>query len=939
VEPVAQIVGSRDSFCALQQADGAIQCWGVGSNFGISGSLRSRTLAGPYVAIRSGYMAYCGQRDTGAWECFGVDDYGETQVPAGETFVELGPGGDHNCGIRPDGTVHCFGVDNYGQGQPPSEVDDVFVEIASGSWTTCGIRIDGRFECWGRYTDNDPQGSDRSLEPPGVCGDGVRDLSEACDDGDTVGGDGCSADCESDESCGNGQLDPGEMCDDYNQVDDDGCSNLCELGGGAPTCPPSGCVAPKMGVGFGVACYMTEFGNITCKGQSSALNDDVPAGNWTDLDLEFQLACALDDQGLARCWGAEGATADVAPAIAFDDVAVAQQATGCGIRSSDSHVECWGLDGFYNLVSDPAANLQEPVTALAGGGNSFCAVKASDGSLACWGSSSEYSGVPTTGSYTAIRGTGSAYCAREAGGTWACFGWDGYGQLQIPAESFVDVALGFHHGCGLRSDGTITCWGATTVTEDILVDYGQARPPGDTNADLFAEITGGWDTTCGFRLDGRAECWGLGTDNDPQTGEAYDAQDGSPMAFVSVEPPYDCGDGIRDLAEACDDGNQLSEDGCRADCESDETCGNGELDQTEVCDGGPGQPETYCLNGCSLSELCVPPQGQTVAELCEDGFECTEGVCDDYAGCSQVPSVDGTVCAGGEGTCRSGGCVVPKLAVGTDTACLIDGLGQMQCWGQELDIILDIPAGRTWVDIDLRDDVVCALETSGRARCWGRLAGSLADEAVAPLSEVAVGPGTACGIGREDSSIHCWGRNDFFELVSWPAANLSDPISDLGAGTNSFCAVKSLDGSLVCWGAAAEYAGLQGTGPYTAVRGMRNAFCAQEPPGTWLCGGTDTYGETVAPVVPFDDVATGDYHACGLASDGTVTCWGAGEAADPTGTNPHYGQSVPLSGLFDSLATGPFSTCGIYVDGTPACWGLGTSTDGNPLTTYLEPPP
>ena len=29
-----------------------------------------------------------------------------------------------------------------------------------------------------------------------VCGDGIRAATEACDDGNTVGGDGCSADCQ-----------------------------------------------------------------------------------------------------------------------------------------------------------------------------------------------------------------------------------------------------------------------------------------------------------------------------------------------------------------------------------------------------------------------------------------------------------------------------------------------------------------------------------------------------------------------------------------------------------------------------------------------------------------------------------------------------------------------------------------------------------------------
>src|SRR5581483_3113637 len=50
------------------------------------------------------------------------------------------------------------------------------------------------------------------------CGNGHLDQGEVCDDGNTVSGDGCSADCLSEEICGNGILDPqkNEVCDDGN---------------------------------------------------------------------------------------------------------------------------------------------------------------------------------------------------------------------------------------------------------------------------------------------------------------------------------------------------------------------------------------------------------------------------------------------------------------------------------------------------------------------------------------------------------------------------------------------------------------------------------------------------------------------------------------------------------------------------------------------------
>ncbi len=47
------------------------------------------------------------------------------------------------------------------------------------------------------------------------CGDGHTNVlaGEVCDDGNTLDGDGCSADCSSNETCGNTILDPNEDCD------------------------------------------------------------------------------------------------------------------------------------------------------------------------------------------------------------------------------------------------------------------------------------------------------------------------------------------------------------------------------------------------------------------------------------------------------------------------------------------------------------------------------------------------------------------------------------------------------------------------------------------------------------------------------------------------------------------------------------------------------
>lgn len=61
-----------------------------------------------------------------------------------------------------------------------------------------------------------------------TCGDGfVRSGIEQCDDGDSQSGDGCDINCTT-TACGNGVITSGEECDDGNKIDTDACPASCE---------------------------------------------------------------------------------------------------------------------------------------------------------------------------------------------------------------------------------------------------------------------------------------------------------------------------------------------------------------------------------------------------------------------------------------------------------------------------------------------------------------------------------------------------------------------------------------------------------------------------------------------------------------------------------------------------------------------------------------
>jgi cysteine-rich repeat protein len=72
-----------------------------------------------------------------------------------------------------------------------------------------------------------------------VCGNGVLEGAEQCDDGNNTPGDGCRANCTI-ETCGDGILDPGEQCDDHNHVNGDCCSSTCHFEPNGSACASDG---------------------------------------------------------------------------------------------------------------------------------------------------------------------------------------------------------------------------------------------------------------------------------------------------------------------------------------------------------------------------------------------------------------------------------------------------------------------------------------------------------------------------------------------------------------------------------------------------------------------------------------------------------------------------------------------------------------------------
>ncbi len=79
-----------------------------------------------------------------------------------------------------------------------------------------------------------------------------------------------------------------------------------------------------------------------------------------------------------------------------------------------------------------------------------------------------------------------------------------------------------------------------------------------------------------------------------------------------------CGDSVLDPGESCDDGNNVSGDGCSATCRFEARCGDRRVDPGEVCDDGNNASGDGCRSDCLSNEMCGNRIVDTAAgEVCD----------------------------------------------------------------------------------------------------------------------------------------------------------------------------------------------------------------------------------------------------------------------------------------------------------------------------------
>jgi hypothetical protein len=138
---------------------------------------------------------------------------------------------------------------------------------------------------------------------------------------------------------------------------------------------------------------------------------------------------------------------------------------------------------------------------VAAGGGKICAIT-DVGRLECWAHGAVLDErelareTDEEGPYREVALGTEAMCIIDAAGQGKCWGWR-IGTDREPRAALgavTQIRAGTAHGCGLRTDGTVTC-------------VGDARPPPNIR---FRQLSrpNRTDNYCGLRMDGRGYCWG-----------------------------------------------------------------------------------------------------------------------------------------------------------------------------------------------------------------------------------------------------------------------------------------------------------------------------------------------------------------------------------------------------------------------------------------------
>ncbi len=527
--------------CAL--TDSSVFCWGRNNE----GQTDVPQLENP-TKLFSGARNNCVLDDQG-WKCWGIDYSDVTVVPDISTASDISIGRSHACALHENG-VQCWGDNFRDMSDPPPLINPV--QLGLGTFHSCSLSDEG-VSCWGssddlqliipenlRFGDFDNDGllddldSDDdndnyadvidafpldATESTDTDSDGTGNNTDTDDDGDTIsdadevtsGTDSLLADTDGDgvdDNLDAFALDAKETVDtdrdltgNNADLDDDGdsISDIEEIQNGTnPLLADSD--------GDGVNDNLDEFpleqsetvdtdGDLIGNNADADDDNDGILDTEDDFPLDARYSQDTDSDGMPNAYeDVNGLNKYLASDSASDtdgDGLTALQEFEYGTSPSKKDSDSDTLPDGWEVENGRDPSVADYQVSL--GGDNTCALD--DTGVVCWGFNGYgQTNVPALSDPKQVSG-GSHTCALDDSGV-VCWGRNDYSQTNVPALSDPkQVSVGSVHTCALDNSGVV-CWGKNL--------YGQTNVPALSNP---TQVLLGSSHTCALDDTG-VVCWG-----------------------------------------------------------------------------------------------------------------------------------------------------------------------------------------------------------------------------------------------------------------------------------------------------------------------------------------------------------------------------------------------------------------------------------------------
>ena len=380
-------------------------------------------------------------------------------VAQSRAFLQVDAGLDHTCSVITLGRVYCWGRRAEGQlgtvtqdttcfdglsatvpcsFTPKRATTDVaFARVVAGDLTTCAIATTGRAYCWGAGSAGQiGNGSATSTQTPTLVTSALAF--------DTTAG---SLSVGGRHACGItsgtrlvycwGSDSTGQLGTQTLRV-----SSTTPIPAELPALPVEAVPARWVSAGAAQTCAVGARGQAFCWGSNTT--GALGTGTLESRELPTRIASN------------EVFTSIAAPAVA--------NGHSCGLLA-DGRALCWGANGSGQIGVDTSGSPlrtpqfvfgRERFSAIGVGRDFTCALGAADNEIYCWGAND----VGQLGREPA--GTGTGHARPLVVNTPVALGPDGR-VIDLPRVTFVGLAVGNRHACGLASDGTLYCWGSESL--------------------------------------------------------------------------------------------------------------------------------------------------------------------------------------------------------------------------------------------------------------------------------------------------------------------------------------------------------------------------------------------------------------------------------------------------------------------------------------------